>query len=88
MDHHRSSRLDRLPPYLFAEFEKKRTALEKEGRDIINLGIGDPDTDPPKLLLDAMVSVLNDPLVHQYCRHCGTDSNLQPDLSSLLCASR
>ena len=73
MDHHRSSRLDRLPPYLFAEFEKKRTALEKEGRDIINLGIGDPDTDPPKLLLDAMVSVLNDPLVHQYSPSQGTE---------------
>ncbi len=73
MDHHRSSRLDRLPPYLFAEFEKKRTALEKEGHDIINLGIGDPDTDPPKLLLDAMVSVLHDPLVHQYSPSQGTE---------------
>lgn len=73
MPHRRSSRLDRLPPYLFAEFERKRTALEKAGHDIINLGIGDPDTDPPKILIDAMVSVLNEPLLHQYSPSQGTE---------------
>lgn len=61
-----SDRLKKLPPYLFAEFERKRAALAQAGRDIINLGIGDPDQAPPKLLLDRMTSVLGEPLVHQY----------------------
>ncbi|MBI2931428.1 MAG: aminotransferase class I/II-fold pyridoxal phosphate-dependent enzyme [Planctomycetes bacterium] len=61
-----SDRLQRLPAYLFAEFERKRVAFEKQGRDIVNLGIGDPDQPPPKLLIDAMIATLNVPGVHQY----------------------
>src|SRR6058998_3274933 len=61
-----SDRLKKLPPYLFAEFERKRAVLEKQGKDIINLGIGDPDQPPPRLLTDRLVEALNDPGVHQY----------------------
>jgi LL-diaminopimelate aminotransferase len=61
-----SDRLRKLPPYLFAEFERKRAALEKAGKDIINLGIGDPDQPPPRLLLDTLVAHLNDESIHQY----------------------
>jgi LL-diaminopimelate aminotransferase len=68
-----SDRLKRLPPYLFAEFERKRAALEKQGKDIVNLGIGDPDQPPPKLLLDTMVSVLGEPGIHQYSSSQGID---------------
>lgn len=68
-----SERLKRLPPYLFAEFERKRAALEKQGKDIVNLGIGDPDQAPPKLLLDTMVAHLNDDLIHQYSSSQGTE---------------
>ncbi len=59
-------RLKRLPPYLFAEFERKRAALEKAGRDIVNLGIGDPDQPPPALLLEALEAHLRDEGIHQY----------------------
>ena len=69
----RSERLNRLPPYLFAEFERKRAALEKQGKDIVNLGIGDPDQSPPKLLLDTMVAALGEPGMHQYSSSQGTD---------------
>jgi LL-diaminopimelate aminotransferase len=68
-----SERLKKLPPYLFAEFERKRAALEKQGKDIVNLGIGDPDQAPPKLLLDTMVAHLNDDLIHQYSSSQGTE---------------
>ncbi len=68
-----SDRLKRLPPYLFAEFERKRAALEKEGRDIVNLGIGDPDQPPPRLLLDTLVAHLHDPGIHQYSPSQGID---------------
>ena len=68
-----SDRLRKLPPYLFAEFERKRAVLEKQGKDIVNLGIGDPDQAPPKLLLDTMVAHLNDDLIHQYSSTQGTE---------------
>jgi LL-diaminopimelate aminotransferase len=69
----RSERLNQLPPYLFAEFERKRAALEKQGKDIVNLGIGDPDQPPPKLLLDTLVAHLQDEGVHQYSSSQGLD---------------
>jgi len=68
-----SDRLRKLPPYLFAEFERKRAALEKQGKDIVNLGIGDPDQPPPKLLLDTLVAHLKDEGVHQYSSTQGLD---------------
>ena len=42
-----SSRLDRLPPYLFAELERKIAEKKAAGVDVISLGIGDPDTPTP-----------------------------------------
>jgi LL-diaminopimelate aminotransferase len=68
-----SRRLTKLPPYLFAEFERKRAALEKEGKDIVNLGIGDPDQPPPRLLLDTLVAHLGDEGVHQYSSSQGLE---------------
>jgi LL-diaminopimelate aminotransferase len=38
-----SSRLERIPPYLFAELERKVAAKRAAGIDVISLGIGDPD---------------------------------------------
>ncbi|MBV8880461.1 MAG: aminotransferase class I/II-fold pyridoxal phosphate-dependent enzyme, partial [Planctomycetaceae bacterium] len=68
-----SDRLKKLPPYLFAEFERKRAVLEKQGKDIVNLGIGDPDQAPPRLLLDTMTKHLNDEYIHQYSSSQGTE---------------
>ncbi len=68
-----SDRLKKLPPYLFAEFERKRAALEKQGKDIVNLGIGDPDQPPPRLLLETMAAHLGDEGVHQYSPSQGID---------------
>ena len=42
-----SSRLADLPPYLFAELERKIQAKKAEGVDVISLGIGDPDLPTP-----------------------------------------
>ena len=43
-----SERLDRLPPYLFAELERKIQEKKAQGVDVISLGIGDPDTPSPE----------------------------------------
>ena len=49
-----SSRLDRLPPYLFAELERKISEKKAAGVDVISLGIGDPDTPTPGPVIEAL----------------------------------
>ena len=61
-----SSRLDRLPPYLFAELERKIREKRAAGVDVISLGIGDPDTPTPSVVTDALASAAADPGTHQY----------------------
>jgi LL-diaminopimelate aminotransferase len=61
-----SSRLDRLPPYLFAELERKIREKKAAGVDVISLGIGDPDTPTPRVVVDALASAAGDPGTHQY----------------------
>ncbi len=61
-----SSRLDRLPPYLFAELERKITERKAAGVDVISLGIGDPDTPTPDAVIDALAAGARDPGTHQY----------------------
>ena len=47
-----SVRVKRLPPYLFVEIDKAKRKARAEGRDIIDLGIGDPDEASPKEVVD------------------------------------
>jgi LL-diaminopimelate aminotransferase len=61
-----SSRLDRLPPYLFAELERKIREKRAAGVDVISLGIGDPDTPTPQPVIDALAAAAADPGTHQY----------------------
>src|SRR5215217_2133623 len=61
-----SSRLDRLPPYLFAELERKIREKKAAGVDVISLGIGDPDTPTPHVVIDALASAASDAGTHQY----------------------
>src|SRR3954452_21053288 len=61
-----SSRLDRLPPYLFAELERKVAAKKEAGIDVISLGIGDPDMPTPGLVVNAMRHNVAEPDTHQY----------------------
>jgi LL-diaminopimelate aminotransferase len=68
-----SSRLDRLPPYLFAELERKIREKKAAGVDVISLGIGDPDTPTPQAVIDALASAAADPGTHQYPANRGRD---------------
>ena len=61
-----SKRLDAIPPYLFAELERKIQAKKAEGVDVISLGIGDPDTPTPEFVIDALADAARDPATHQY----------------------
>lgn len=61
-----SARLDRLPPYLFAELERKIADKRAAGVDVISLGIGDPDTPTPQPIVDALAAAAADAGTHQY----------------------
>ena len=61
-----SARLERLPPYLFAELERKIAEKRAAGVDVISLGIGDPDTATPELVVDALDRAARDPGTHRY----------------------
>jgi LL-diaminopimelate aminotransferase len=61
-----SERLSRIPPYLFAELERKIAAKRAAGADVISLGIGDPDRPTPALIVQAMQEAVTEPETHQY----------------------
>jgi LL-diaminopimelate aminotransferase len=61
-----SKRLDLIPPYLFAELERKIAAKRAEGIDVISLGIGDPDRPTPALIVEAMQEAITEPETHRY----------------------
>lgn len=67
-----SKRLDRIPPYLFAEIDKKVDEARAKGYDIINLGIGDPDTPTFPHIVEEMHRSIDDPLTHNYPPYQGT----------------
>jgi LL-diaminopimelate aminotransferase len=61
-----------LPPYLFAEIDRKKALKEAEGVDVISLGIGDPDMPTPQRIIDAMAAAITDPANHQYPAYAGS----------------
>ena len=65
-------RLDQVPPYLFAELERKISAKQREGIDVISLGIGDPDLPTPRAVVEAAAAALRDPSTHQYPSNQGS----------------
>jgi LL-diaminopimelate aminotransferase len=61
-----AQRLDRVPPYLFAEIERRIEAMRAGGVDVISLGIGDPDLPTPPAVVEALRRAVEQPQTHQY----------------------
>ncbi|MCX5705530.1 MAG: LL-diaminopimelate aminotransferase [Candidatus Omnitrophica bacterium] len=61
-----SKKLNALPPYLFLEIDKAKRLARAEGRDIIDLGIGDPDQPTPRYIVEALYQAAQDPVNHRY----------------------
>ncbi len=59
-------RIKRLPPYVFAEVNKIKKAHRDAGRDIIDLGMGNPDSPPPKHVIEKLKEVASDETAHGY----------------------
>ena len=66
-------RLDQVPPYLFAELERKIEEKQRDGIDVISLGIGDPDLPTPEPVIRALAEAARDPSTHQYPSNRGSE---------------
>ncbi|MBR6098782.1 LL-diaminopimelate aminotransferase [bacterium] len=67
-----SERLEKIPPYLFAEIDKKISQAKAKGIDIISLSIGDPDTPTLAPVVEEMHKAIDDPANHDYPPYNGT----------------
>ncbi|NMW32230.1 LL-diaminopimelate aminotransferase [Altererythrobacter sp. RZ02] len=64
-------RMKRLPPYVIAEVNAMRATARQEGRDIIDLGMGNPDQPPPQHVIDKLCEVAQKPTAHGYSQSRG-----------------
>ena len=68
-----SKRLERIPPYAFAQLERKISEKRAAGIDVISLGIGDPDRPTPALIVEAMQEAVTEAETHQYPTNRGRE---------------
>src|ERR1700736_4953175 len=61
-----SSRIQRLPPYLFGRINKMKYEKRVAGIDIIDLGMGNPTDPTPKCVVDNLSEAATDPRNHRY----------------------
>ncbi|MEI6633472.1 MAG: LL-diaminopimelate aminotransferase [Chlamydiota bacterium] len=66
-----ADRLKKLPPYLFAEIDRMKREVVGTGRDIIDLGVGDPDLPTPPHIIEALHRAALDPANHRYALDLG-----------------
>ena len=59
-------KLDRLPPYVFAEVNRIKDDARSKGKDIIDFGMGNPDSPTPKHIVDKLIEAVQDPKSHRY----------------------
>src|SRR6266516_6973525 len=64
-------RLDLIPPYLFAEIDRKVQEKKRAGVDVISLGVGDPDMPTPSRIVSVLQEVASDPSNHRYPSYFG-----------------
>src|SRR5258707_10858409 len=69
--HPGASRLNKIPPYLFAEIDRKVQEKKRAGVDVISLGIGDPDLPTPPRIVHVLQEAATDPANHRYASYFG-----------------
>ena len=67
----RADRITQLPPYLFAEIDRKKAEIRAKGIDIIDLGIGDPDIPTPEHIVRKIQEAAENPAYHTYPSYVG-----------------
>jgi len=71
MTENRADRITQLPPYLFAEIDRKKAEIREKGVDIIDLGIGDPDIPTPEHIVRKIQKAAENPVYHTYPSYVG-----------------
>jgi LL-diaminopimelate aminotransferase len=66
-----ANRIRELPPYLFAQIDALKQEQRKKGRDLIDLGIGDPDLPTPPHIVDALAAAASEGRNHRYPSYVG-----------------
>jgi LL-diaminopimelate aminotransferase len=66
-----AKRIEKLPPYLFAEIDRNVSAARARGADIISFGVGDPDLPTPGHVVEALAKAARDPSTHRYPSYTG-----------------
>ncbi|MEW5945131.1 MAG: LL-diaminopimelate aminotransferase [bacterium] len=61
-----AKRIDKIPPYLFAELDRKREQVAARGVEVISLAVGDPDLPTPQPIIESLCRAANDPANHGY----------------------
>lgn len=74
-------RIEKLPPYLFAEIDRKVALAKARGADIISFGVGDPDLPSPPHVVEALADATRDPATHRYPSYTG-----MPEFRSVIAA--
>ncbi len=59
-------KLNRLPPYVFAEVNRIKDTARAQGKDIIDFGMGNPDIPTPKHIVEKLIEAVKDPKTHRY----------------------
>ena len=67
----KAQRIQELPPYLFAEIDRKKRAAQAKGVDLIDLGIGDPDIPTPGRIIQRLMETVTKPANHRYPSSAG-----------------
>lgn len=67
-----SKRIKKVPPYFFAELDRKKREAIKRGVDIITFGIGDPDRPTPQPIIDSLKKNVDNPSNHRYPAYDGS----------------
>ncbi|MBD0824674.1 pyridoxal phosphate-dependent aminotransferase [Aestuariibaculum marinum] len=75
-----ANRLQTVEEYYFSKKLREVAALVASGKPIINLGIGSPDLQPPKKVIDALVEGFSSPVAHKYQSYQGL-----PELREAIC---
>ncbi len=69
-----ADRLQTLPPYVFARLDELKARARKQGLDLIDLGMGNPDGATPQPVVEAAIAAIQDPANHGYPPFEGTAS--------------
>lgn len=64
-------RIKRLPPYIFQQVNELKAQLRKDGEDIIDLGMGNPDIPTPTHIVEKVTEAARNSRNHRYSASMG-----------------